>query len=107
MWISCNRLHLAGGVKTPLPTVIQDHGLFDNIQRIIFGSGLKFWLHRLLFLDSLSYLSHGQLSLSLERSILVDVDDIFVGDIGTRLKPDDVQALINTQQRQAKSAGIE
>ncbi|KAH1013852.1 bifunctional heparan sulfate N-deacetylase/N-sulfotransferase isoform X2 [Dendroctonus ponderosae] len=91
------------GVKTPLPTVIQDHGLFDNIQRIIFGSGLKFWLHRLLFLDSLSYLSHGHLSLSLERSILVDVDDIFVGDIGTRLKPDDVEALINTQKRLSAS----
>lgn len=87
------------GVKTPLPTVIQDHGLFDNIQRIIFGSGLRFWLHRLLFLDSLSYLSHGQLSLSLDRSILVDIDDIFVGEVGTRLKPEDVEALINTQER--------
>ena len=87
------------GVKTPLPTVVQDHGLFDNIQRVIFGSGLKFWLHRLLFLDCLSYLSHGQLSISLERLMLVDIDDIFVGEIGTRLQPDDVKALIATQER--------
>ncbi|KAK9869670.1 hypothetical protein WA026_003418 [Henosepilachna vigintioctopunctata] len=88
-----------GEIKTPLTTVLQDHGLFDNIQRVIFGSGLKFWLHRLLFLDSLSYLSHGQLSLSLSRIFLVDIDDIFVGEIGTRLKADDVRALINTQSR--------
>lgn len=88
-----------GEIKTPLPTVIQDHGLNDNIQRIIFGGGLKFWLHRLLFLDSLSYLSHGQLSLSLDRIFLVDIDDIFVGEVGTRLKPDDVKALIATQSR--------
>lgn len=88
-----------GQVKTPLTTVIQDHGLHDNIQRVIFGSGLNFWLHRLLFLDSLSYLSHGQLSLSLERMLLVDIDDIFVGEIGTRLKPEDVRALLATQIR--------
>ncbi|XP_044268588.1 bifunctional heparan sulfate N-deacetylase/N-sulfotransferase isoform X1 [Tribolium madens] len=90
---------LLGNVRTPLPTVIQDHGLFDNIQRVIFGSGLKFWLHRLLFLDSLSYLSHGQLSLSLDRRLLVDIDDIFVGEVGTRLRPEDVKALIATQTR--------
>lgn len=86
-------------IKTPLTTVVQDHGLYDNIQRVIFGSGLKFWLHRLLFLDSLSYLSHGQLSLSLERLILVDIDDIFVGEVGMRLKPNDVKDLIAVQSR--------
>lgn len=88
-----------GQVHPPLPTVIQDHGKFDGIQRVLFGSGLKFWLHRLLFLDCLSYLSNGQLSLSLSRMILVDIDDIFVGERGTRLRPDDVQALIATQRR--------
>lgn len=85
--------------RTPLVTAIQDHGRFDGIQRVLFGSGLKFWLHRLLFLDALSYLSHGQLSISLERYILVDVDDIFVGEKGTRLRREDVMALLNTQQR--------
>lgn len=86
-------------VQIPLTTVVQDHGTFDGIQRVIFGSGLKFWLHRLLFLDTLSYLSHGQLSISLKRMILVDIDDIFVGEKGTRLKPDDVHALIATQSK--------
>jgi heparan sulfate N-deacetylase/N-sulfotransferase NDST2 len=87
------------GVQPPLTTVLQDHGKLDGIQRIFFGSGLRFWLHRLLFLDALSYLSHGQLSVSLERMILVDVDDIFVGERGTRLREDDVLALIATQKR--------
>lgn len=89
----------SGQVQPPLATVLQDHGHFDGIQRIFFGSGLRFWLHRLLLLDALSYLSHGQLSLSLNRMILVDIDDIFVGEKGTRLRPDDVQALIATQKR--------
>ena len=66
----------------PLATVIQDHGRLDGVQRVLFGSGLQFWLHRILFLDALSYLSHGQLSLSLDRWILVDIDDIFVGERG-------------------------
>lgn len=78
---------------------MQDHGRYDGIQRVFFGGGLRFWLHNLLLLDSLSYLSHGQLSLSLNRMILVDVDDIFVGEKGTRLRKDDVMALLITQQR--------
>lgn len=89
-------------IKTPLATVIQDHGHFDGIQRVIFGAGLKFWLHKLLFLDSLSYLSHGQLSISLNRMLLIDIDDIFVGEKGTRLKREDVKALLATQNRLLK-----
>lgn len=69
---------------------------------MIFGAGLKFWLHKLLFLDSLSYLSHGQLSISLNRMLLIDIDDIFVGEKGTRLKREDVKALLATQHRLLK-----
>lgn len=86
----------------PLTTVVQDHGTYDGIQRVFFGSGLKFWLHRLLFLDCLSYLSHGQLSLSLDRLILIDIDDIFVGERGTRLWREDVVAILETQERMQK-----
>lgn len=89
-------------VQTPQTTVIKDHGQLDGIQRVLFGSGLRFWLHRLLFLDALSYLSHGLLSLSLERMMLVDIDDIFVGEKGTRIKPDDVHALRASQGRLEK-----
>lgn len=73
--------------------VMHDRGLFDGIQRMLFGNGLNFWLHKLLFLDTLSYLSHGKLSISLDRYILIDVDDIFVSRPGTRMKRDDVEVI--------------
>lgn len=74
----------------PLATVVQDHGAHDGVSRVLFGSGLAFWLHRLLFLDALSYLSKGLLSVPLERQILVDIDDIFVGETGIRMWKEDV-----------------
>lgn len=66
---------------------------------MIFGNGFDFWIHKLLLLDSISYLSHGKLSLPLVRYLLIDVDDIFVGEQGTRMKPIDVEALISAQDR--------
>lgn len=78
----------------PLATVIQDHGMYDGISRVLFGSGLRFWLHRLLLLDSLSYLSKGLLSISLERQVLVDIDDIFVGETGIRMWKEDVHVSV-------------
>ena len=77
--------------NSTLVAALQDRGELDGIWRVYFGNGLRFWLHRLVFLDSLSYLSHGKLSLSLDRYIQVDVDDIFVGLIGTRMIPADVE----------------
>ncbi len=71
-------------------TAIQDMGGFDGIQRVFFGNGFKYWMHRLLFLDALSYLSHGKFSIPLDRYLLVDIDDIFVGKSGIRMKPEDV-----------------
>jgi hypothetical protein len=35
---------------------------------------------------------------SLQRLLLVDVDDIFVGERGTRLKKDDVEVCVNMCQ---------
>lgn len=87
------------GSSEPHITVIQDSGKYDGIERIIFGSGFGFWLHKLLFLDSISYLSHGKLSLPLQRNLLIDIDDIFVAERGSRMKPNDVQALLEAQQR--------
>ncbi|ODM92934.1 Bifunctional heparan sulfate N-deacetylase/N-sulfotransferase [Orchesella cincta] len=83
----------------PLITVIQDKGEEDGIRRVLFGAGLKFWLNKLLFLDGVSYLSRGRLSISLKRYVLIDIDDIFVGEKGTRLKSTDVEAILDTQER--------
>ena len=49
-------------------------------------------------LDSISYLSHGKLSLPLQRYLLIDIDDIFVAERGTRMKPVDVEALLTAQE---------
>ncbi|KAL7985825.1 hypothetical protein Chor_010991 [Crotalus horridus] len=78
-------------------TVVQDLGLHDGIQRVLFGNNLNFWLHKLVFVDAVSFLTGKRLSLPLDRYILVDIDDIFVGKEGTRMKVDDVKALFDTQ----------
>ncbi|KAJ6634115.1 hypothetical protein lerEdw1_014138, partial [Lerista edwardsae] len=72
-------------------TVIQDLGLHDGIQRVLFGNNLNFWLHKLIFIDAISFLSGKRLTLSLDRYILVDIDDIFVGKEGTRMNIKDVK----------------
>uniref|UniRef100_A0A8D2L8B8 [heparan sulfate]-glucosamine N-sulfotransferase n=1 Tax=Varanus komodoensis TaxID=61221 RepID=A0A8D2L8B8_VARKO len=78
-------------------TIIHDLGLHDGIQRVLFGNNLNFWLHKLIFIDAVSFLTGKRLTLSLDRYILVDIDDIFVGKEGTRMKANDVQALLDTQ----------
>ncbi|XP_031231224.1 bifunctional heparan sulfate N-deacetylase/N-sulfotransferase 3 isoform X3 [Mastomys coucha] len=78
-------------------TVIHDLGLQDGIQRVLFGNNLNFWLHKLIFIDAISFLSGKRLTLSLDRYILVDIDDIFVGKEGTRMNTNDVKALLDTQ----------
>lgn len=72
-------------------TVIHDLGLHDGIQRVLFGNNLNFWLHKLIFIDAISFLSGKKLKLSLDRYLLVDIDDIFVGKEGTRMNANDVQ----------------
>ncbi|XP_075011465.1 bifunctional heparan sulfate N-deacetylase/N-sulfotransferase 2 isoform X2 [Calonectris borealis] len=80
-------------------TVVQDLGLHDGIQRVLFGNNLNFWLHKLIFVDAIAYLTGKRLCLTLDRYILVDIDDIFVGKEGTRMKVSDVEALLSTQNK--------
>lgn len=70
--------------------VILDRGELDGVRRLLFGHGFEFWLHRMLFLDALSFISHGQLSQPLDRYILVDIDDVFMGRSGFRVTDADV-----------------
>lgn len=78
-------------------TVMVDKGDLDGIKRVYFGNSVGFWLHRLLFIDSLNFLSNGALSKPLDRWFLVDIDDIFVGKAGIRMTKDDVQVLLQTK----------
>lgn len=78
---------IADGIYAP---VILDRGELDGVRRLLFGHGFEFWLHRMLFLDALSFISHGQLSQPLDRYILVDIDDVFMGRSGFRVTYADV-----------------
>ena len=71
--------------------MVQDTGAYDGVRRVMFGHGLGYWLHRLLLVDAISYLTDRKLSLGLDRHILVDIDDIFVGKEGTRMNAKDVK----------------
>ncbi|CAF93150.1 unnamed protein product, partial [Tetraodon nigroviridis] len=66
---------------------------------VLFGNNLNYWLHKLVFVDAIGYLTGKRLCLSLDRYVLVDVDDIFVGKEGTRMKVSDVEALLSTQSK--------
>ena len=77
--------------KKRVVTVLYDSGQYDGIRRVLYGSCLNFWIHQLIFIDSLSFFSHGKLSITLHRYIQVDVDDIFVGKEGIRMKVVDVE----------------
>lgn len=72
-------------------TAVLDLGKIDGISKILLGNDLSFWLHTVVMVDALSYLSFGKLELQLERYIQVDVDDIFVGKEGIRMKVSDVE----------------
>lgn len=69
---------------------VQDKGLYDGIERVIFGNHLQFWMHKMMLVDAVAYLTHGRMMVPLERYILIDVDDVFMGRPGTRLNRKDV-----------------
>lgn len=71
-------------------TVLVDRGKTDNVKKIFFGGGFPFFLHTMLFLDSLDYLSSNQLTFSLDRYLQIDMDDVFIGSSGLRLRREDV-----------------
>ncbi|XP_028415525.1 bifunctional heparan sulfate N-deacetylase/N-sulfotransferase 4-like [Dendronephthya gigantea] len=85
------------GNPVEFPVVVHDLGKRDRIHKIYFGAGLSFWPHKLLFLDALRFVSRQKLSRTLVRWIQVDVDDIFVGRTGIRMKTEDVKAMIIAQ----------
>lgn len=84
------------------PVVIHDLGVRDGVHRVYFGADLTFWPHKLLFLDALGFVSSRILEKPLDRWIMVDIDDVFVGKEGIRLNKEDVKALVFTQRKLQK-----
>ena len=76
---------------------IHDNGSVSNVEHIIFGQNLQHFFIKIGFWDALLYMSRGSFSWSLETFIQIDIDDIFVGQTGTRLVPDDITSLIESQ----------
>ena len=71
--------------------IILDNGRKDGIKRVFFGGGFPFFLHTMLFMDSLEYLSPvSPVAFSRQRYLQIDVDDIFVAKSGIRMKKKDV-----------------
>ena len=71
-------------------TVVLDNGKRDGVKRVFFSGGFPFFLHTLLFLDAMDYLSPMTLTFSLDRYLQIDVDDVFIGSTGLRLHREDV-----------------
>ena len=72
-------------------TALHDKGQIDGITKVLLGCDLNFWLHSMMVMDALSFISFGKLELTLDRYIQMDIDDIFVGKVGIRMKKTDVQ----------------
>lgn len=78
---------------------IFDRGLYDGIRRVIFGGANHIWLNRILLLDSIEHLSSGLILTPLDRYIQIDIDDIFVGELGKRMNKSDVDSLLEVQEK--------
>lgn len=71
-------------------TVLLDSGRKDGVKRVFFAGGFPFFVHTMLFLDSLDFLTSKSLTFSLNRYLQVDMDDVFIGSTGLRLRREDV-----------------
>ncbi|GFR66597.1 bifunctional heparan sulfate N-deacetylase/N-sulfotransferase [Elysia marginata] len=78
---------------------IHDIGMMDKIQKIIIGYDINFWLNSIVGMDAITFLSNGNLGLTLDRYVQVDVDDMFVGKTGIRTHIKDADAMAASQEK--------
>lgn len=74
-------------------SVIEDIGKFDGVRKIIMGLPIRSWLTHLILLDAVRVLCEGVglVRGGRERSVMVDIDDIFVAPEGRKMTTDDVK----------------
>ncbi|KAI6217033.1 [Heparan sulfate]-glucosamine N-sulfotransferase [Aphelenchoides fujianensis] len=70
----------------------------EPFQHVLFGHNLDLWPVKLGFADVLHYFLGSEVVGSLERFIQIDIDDIFVGQVGALLVERDVDVLVQTQR---------
>ncbi|KAI1715510.1 heparan sulfate-N-deacetylase domain-containing protein [Ditylenchus destructor] len=84
-----NGSELAAAVLLRDPAYDTDH--------IVIGQIPDNWMVKIILLDSLIYMAPNIANRDLDRFIQIDIDDVFVGQSGTRFVPDDVKQLKQTQ----------
>lgn len=75
------------------PIALLEYGRSDGVSKVYIGSPLTVTLSRLVFLDALKHLTKHSpvLKYSLDRLILIDIDDIFVAPKGQKMTFMDVK----------------
>ena len=75
------------------PIALIDHGnIAPGAVVVLIGMDIRFWLTNLILLDMINtYTKPPILRFSMERWVMVDIDDIFVAPEGLRMTPDDVE----------------
>ena len=76
--------------NTKLITSVLDPGEVDGVQRIFFGHRHYIWLHKILYLDALAYITRGAMKMEKSKYLQIDIDDMFIGANGTKMRPPDV-----------------
>lgn len=81
---------LSPGANHTLTLAVLDTGQFDGIRRVFFGHRHSLWIHKIMLLDAIDYLTRGAMMVAKDKYIQIDIDDIFIGSNGTKMKPPDV-----------------
>ena len=70
--------------------------IIDDIRHTFISISIidDIWLLKSLFIDSIRYLSNGDIDIGLKRYVQIDIDDIFV----SKMVPEDVFELIKLQE---------
>ena len=82
----------------PIPALFLN--VVNQVKHVFFNlnSFNEIWLLKLLFIDSLRYLTNGIVDFGLKRFVQIDIDELFYSLTGTRMEPDDVVELSRLQE---------
>lgn len=80
------------GSRVKSPCILTERTVRDGPMNIFIGSPVHFWLTKILVMDFLRLFSRKKiLRFDRKRSILIDIDDMFVAPTGLKMIKDDVQ----------------
>ena len=69
------------------------------LNRVIFATSEEIFVNKLVLIDAIDHLTGGRFQTPLERVVQIDIDDMFVAASGTRIVKDDVDAMIQFQNK--------